>query len=106
MTTDLRNQSIIHATYRPQDLIPAFTTAIQEIDTEAHANFWKGYIDLAVDPLTAEDDDPFWNSEQASWLLEDLFDTLNALAPEGYYFGAHPGDGSDFGFWEVEENDV
>ena len=101
--TDLRNQSIIHATHRPQDLIPAFMGAVKAIDAEAYANFWKGYITLSVDPLTAEDNHPFWNSNQADWILEDLFDTLNALAPEGYYFGAHPGDGSDFGFWEEED---
>ena len=28
---------------------------------------------------------------------------LNELAPEGTSFGAHEGDGSDFGFWTYEE---
>jgi hypothetical protein len=36
-------------------------------------------------------------------LLESLFDTLDNYSPEGYYFGAHPGDGSDYGFWEMDK---
>lgn len=35
--------------------------------------------------------------------LYELFDTLNDIAPDGCYFGAHPGNGSDMGFWLTEE---
>jgi hypothetical protein len=35
-------------------------------------------------------------------ILEDAFDELNALCPDGYYFGSHPGDGALFGVWEFE----
>ena len=33
---------------------------------------------------------------------EDLFDQMNSIAPEDYYFGAHEGNGSDYGFWRTK----
>jgi len=39
-----------------------------------------------------------------SEVLSEIFDTLNDHAPEGMYFGAHPGDGADFGFWQCEDD--
>ena len=93
------NQSVIRATLRPQDLIPAFLEVIQETPE---------YLQLfnAVPSHAREDDDAeWWESEDCGYLLnETLFDTLNEYAPEGYYFGAHEGDGSDFGYWENIED--
>ena len=38
--------------------------------------------------------------EQASYMVnEQLFDALNEFSPPFVYFGSHPGDGSDFGYW-------
>lgn len=34
---------------------------------------------------------------------ESMFNYLNEVSPKGYYFGSHIGDGSDFGFWEVND---
>jgi hypothetical protein len=37
--------------------------------------------------------------EEAGWLVENLVDSLNIFAPPFCFFGAHEGDGADFGFW-------
>ena len=37
--------------------------------------------------------------DRLAYLLESLYDTLNDLAPLGYSFGSHEGDGAFFGFW-------
>lgn len=45
------------------------------------------------------------NSDEVAlneFVFECLFDVMNALAPAGVVFGAHPGDGSDYGFWMDE----
>lgn len=91
------NESVIHATHRPQDLIPAFRDVIK--DTPEYAQT----INLIPSHAMEDDDADFWESEDAAYLLEDLFVILDSFAPEGYYFGAHIGDGSDFGYWISEE---
>jgi hypothetical protein len=96
--------TIIHGTHRPQDLIPAFLDVVAEIAPE----HYEGMMAASFGPIPSYvqdegDSSEWWNSEDASYLLESLFDILNDHAPDGYYFGAHPGDGSDFGFWECEE---
>lgn len=45
-------------------------------------------------------------SDLISWLInEDIFNILNEVAPEGYYFGTLEGNGSCFGFWRVVTED-
>ena len=46
-----------------------------------------------------DEDAEWWHSEDAGYLLEELTDLLNEHAPAFTYFGAHEGDGADFGFW-------
>ncbi len=35
--------------------------------------------------------------------LEDMWDIMEYIAPNGTYFGAHKGDGALFGFWECDD---
>lgn len=80
--------TIIHGTMRNEDLIPAFRRELSRIDALAEASI-----------VPADDPD----SEDGHEELIELFDVLDRYSPEGHYFGAHPGDGSDFGFWPFEE---
>lgn len=92
-------------TLRPQDLVPRYLDALREIAPAAYqqiavpgAGFtpWPG--DAVGDP-THE----WWQTDEASSLLQSLEETLSEHAPEGFYFGAHWGDGASFGFWPAEE---
>jgi hypothetical protein len=91
--------TISHGTLRYQDLIPKFMEVLRLVDAASYEEMFL----RPLPPPDAEDDDPWWESDDAQWLLEDLFECLDHAAPEGCYFGAHPGDGSDFGFWEVDD---
>ena len=90
--------TVIHSTLRPQDLLPEFVSVALEID---HERTLKRLRDILpnTQPLIYDDDHPWWESEACSEAVNAAFDLLDEYAPEGYVFGAHPGDGSDFGFW-------
>jgi hypothetical protein len=95
---ELKNVSLSEATMRPEDLMPCFIYAIRQIDPDN-----KPLMD-SMDKLEQDiEKEGYFDTEDCSWDLDYLFDTLNELAPDGYYFGSHPGDGSDYGFWECEE---
>lgn len=92
--------SISHGTLRNADLLLCFAS---ELD------YLRGNDDATklVDglPTIGEDDETEIDAsrEEASDLLATLFDELDALAPPYCYFGAHEGDGSDFGFWPLRD---
>jgi len=77
--------SISSGTLRPEDLIPTF------------ANFLEPGSELAA---RAKAYNPNTTSlEEASWLVEDLIEALNEMAPPYYYFSPADDDLANFGFW-------
>lgn len=84
--------TISHGTMRPEDLIPAFASELENLDD------LNEYKDLIKEANEFSD----WDSEDAIWLLDSLFDALDDYAPADCYFGANEGDGADYGFWPVE----
>ena len=93
------NVSVSTATLREEDLIPAF----EQVLDSAGVSFDRP---ASADKLLAGKAllDEEWE-DVAYYLNETLFDLLNEIAPEGTYFGSHPGDGADFGFWSFDEEE-
>lgn len=90
--------TISHGTMRNEDLIPTFTRTLESLATESHRlDEFKSLIE------TANNFEDF-DSEEASDLTVSLFEALHELAPPNFYFGAHVGDGTDYGFWSVSED--
>jgi hypothetical protein len=89
--------SVSTGTLREQDLIPAFEAVLEtagvKYDRPACVNKLLGGGELSADE---------WE-EVGLYVNEELFDRLNDIAPEGAYFGAHAGDGADFGFWPADD---
>lgn len=79
--------TISHGTLKLEDLISAFGPVLRDLAPAKWAS-------LVVHQ----------SSDLQEFVIK-LIDTLDDLAPEGYYFGTIEGDGSDFGFWKEEEGD-
>lgn len=83
--------SISHGTMRAEDLCDTFAW---ELSTLARrAGRIREFSKLIKEARTKPDDD----------IVNDLFDALQEFAPPYGYFGAHEGDGSDYGFWIYSE---
>jgi len=46
------------------------------------------------------------DEEKAMTVWEELFDLMENIAPESVYFGSHPGDGSNYGFWPMSFEEI
>ena len=86
---ELKNVSISSDTLRTEDVFANIVTMFAEDET--------------VQSIMAAANEGEEDLDYLCWEL--LFDHLNNLAPEGCYFGAHPGDGADFGFWSLGESE-
>ncbi len=95
--------SISTATMRTADLIPAF---VDELEYHAKRNKNKSHLAIvkAINRKINKLGDSYYKTDDADFdLNETLFDALNEYALPYFYFGAHPGDGSDYGFWLTED---
>ena len=101
------NKSISHATLREEDIADNIKRWLIDNSFEIDRGVFVKLEDLCkqiIDLVKIAGDTK--SVSNASILLnEDVFDLMNEIAPEGSYFSAHEGDGSDFGFWEVVEDD-
>jgi hypothetical protein len=89
------DQTVIHGTLRPEDLVEAFTDELERIGGRpSNVELFRSHL------LLPEGED---REEELHYDLEALYELLSELAPAGTSFGAHEGDGSDFGFWTYEE---
>jgi hypothetical protein len=93
--------TISHGTCRPQDLLDAFSSALELYGAEGEHNslIQEAQAVLLLDSLGYEVAD----TNSAAELISEISDALNEYAPDGCYFGAHEGDGSDFGFWPIND---
>ena len=96
--------TVIDRTYSPHALTIAFADELERIDVAME--YWllvfdaRGILEsLKGDNVRDE------TLERASFIIIELMDALQSLAPDGLTFGANEGDGADFGWWPVDDDD-
>jgi hypothetical protein len=87
--------SISSGTMREEDLIPEFVYTLKGLITSKD----KDHKDLINQIESRMEENGYYESDDCTYDLEELFDALNEYAAPYMYFGSHPGDGSDYGFW-------
>jgi len=99
--------TVSHGTFRIEDLLSSFTEALERLrddamfrDDDAIIPAAKAYGLLLKQGCSAQS--PY--TDDLDYILDRLFEALNEVAVKhNCYFGSHPGDGSDFGFWPNDE---
>jgi hypothetical protein len=104
--------TISEGTLRLEDLIPRFAATLKTLLESATADGAaesprrarrRKLTEADVAEIEQRFDVPgYFDSEDAAEDLDWLQDQLNEYAPDGHWFGAHPGDAADFGFWPPE----
>lgn len=99
--------TVSHGTLRTEDLIDAFADELEWQIQRNGDHFSMPEHFAARDRLNAlVHDAREWtpeSNEDGDEFVNELADALDEFAPPYAYFGAHIGDGSDFGFWVSED---
>lgn len=95
--------TISEGTLHPRDLTLRFLAVLRIVaPAEYEALTFNSGFNCPPNYAREDRASSWWDSDQARYLLEEITETLEAHAPEGYWFGAHPGDGADFGYWPLD----
>ena len=94
---DLKGMVVSEGTMRSEDLIPKFLNVLKTYGKDKYDAYVKENPEVL--DLKGMDD------ETMGYVVDELFDKLDEIAPEGFYFAAHPDDGACYGFWEVDPNE-
>ena len=93
--------TVSEGTLRTEDLLEAFSTELTHLAKQVPQH--QQHLALVFEAQTEfEEDTADWDDDtidKAGYVLDELQDALNEYCPPFVYFGAHPGDGADFGFW-------
>lgn len=95
-TNKVKLGTLVSGTLSLSETIPAFADELRRL-----RGALPRHIHQALRAFNAANAD--FDEGDATDLSESLFDALQAYAPDYCYFGAHPGDGADFGFWLSED---
>ena len=92
--------SISSGTMRPEDLIQDFAWELRNLAKQNGMVRTFSELLKECDAIDFDDDDA---ADLAPDIVDELFNALGEFAPPYAYFGAHPGDGADYGFWLAED---
>ena len=93
--------SVSSGTMRTEDLIPTFVVELmfQSTRRDSGVSDRESHRGLAMRVGRAIREDGYYDTDASNSDLESLFDALDCYSAPYCYFGSHPGDGADYGWW-------
>jgi hypothetical protein len=88
--------SIIKGTLDASTILDALTGLLD--DTGCHPELVKEAHNLLSHPTETKE-----QVQRVQELVDEIQSLLQQHAPEGQYFGAHPKDPTNIGFWDYDE---
>jgi len=96
--------TVSHGTLRTEDLLASLGDELERL-AQVNGQLEEHGALLHVVRLWKEKDNDTENDEHGTNMVCELIDTLSTCYAMPYmYFGTHPGDGSDYGFWPDMES--
>lgn len=77
-----------------EDLLDSFASTLEQLARQEPQN--RAHLALAFQAQADFEDELISDEEMVNEILPDA---LQEYCPPFVYFGSHPGDGADFGFW-------
>ena len=96
LSSDYAGAVISDGTLLDSDLFSAFISVLEEADPAAAKQTQEDW-----DAAVRDNDDGC-----KSYIVQEMFDSLNNIAPDGCWFGASEGDGACFGFWTDDDEEA
>jgi hypothetical protein len=95
--------SVSSATLRPEDLLPCFMAELESMRPlrKEHRKFLRE-IHARMDAAELLGLNYYEIESHAAEDIEEVETALQEYCLPHFYFGAHPGDGADFGYWLSE----
>lgn len=91
--------TVSHGTMNSRHLIESFESELQRLVS------LRSFAHIKKEKKAWRNSGKAWKDVWREEYVNFLFDCLDTVAPEGCYFGATEGDGSDYGFWKIEDCD-
>jgi len=92
--------TVSHGTMRNQDLLDTFMRFLEEHDRETFDRLCRTIVrEGKMTPWFNLTDEQYNSEWMTDFVCNDLWEAMDALSPEEHIFSAHPGNGSDYGYW-------
>ena len=92
-----KNVSVSKDTDDRRDLTESFLSVI--VDTPEYEQILISPFPIIPNSAHYDSDHSYWEGDGSKLFYEELINVINLYTPRGFYFGEHPDEKLNYGFW-------